>query len=98
MANFLAPVPDGQMLLANEPASDNAPPSVRPSSLIQRELYRDSLHKQQTGGTRIPPLPGPPAGVAVIADVLDAPADEAVITRTRNGVAALTRKFPVYRA
>ena len=62
MANFLAPVPDGQMLLANEPASDNAPPSVRPSSLIQRELYRDSLHKQQTGGTRIPPLPGPPAG------------------------------------
>jgi len=30
--------------------------------------------------------------------VLDAPADEAVITRTRNGVAALTRKFPVYRA
>jgi glycine hydroxymethyltransferase len=34
----------------------------------------------------------------LIADVLDAPADEAVITRTRNGVAALTRKFPVYRA
>jgi glycine hydroxymethyltransferase len=34
----------------------------------------------------------------LIADVLDAPADESVITRTRNGVAALTRKFPVYRA
>ena len=34
----------------------------------------------------------------LIADVLDAPADEAVITRTRNSVAALTRKFPVYRA
>ncbi|HKP65593.1 MAG TPA: serine hydroxymethyltransferase [Casimicrobiaceae bacterium] len=34
----------------------------------------------------------------LIADVLDAPADEAVITRTRNGVAALTRKFPAYRA
>ena len=34
----------------------------------------------------------------LIADVLDAPADEGVITRTRNGVAALTRKFPVYRA
>ena len=34
----------------------------------------------------------------LIADVLDAPADEAVVTRTRNGVAALTRKFPVYRA
>jgi glycine hydroxymethyltransferase len=34
----------------------------------------------------------------LIADVLDAPADDAVITRTRNGVAALTRKFPVYRA
>jgi glycine hydroxymethyltransferase len=34
----------------------------------------------------------------LIADVLDAPADEAVLTRTRNGVAALTRKFPVYRA
>ena len=34
----------------------------------------------------------------LIADVLDAPADEAVMTRTRNGVAALTRKFPVYRA
>ena len=30
----------------------------------------------------------------LIADVLDAPADEAVITRTRNGVAALTRKLP----
>ena len=34
----------------------------------------------------------------LIADVLDAPADEAVLTRTRNGVAALTRRFPVYRA
>src|SRR5207249_12240957 len=34
----------------------------------------------------------------LIADVLDAPADEAVLTRTRNGAAALTRKFPVYRA
>jgi glycine hydroxymethyltransferase len=34
----------------------------------------------------------------LIADVLDAPADEALLTRTRNSVAALTRKFPVYRA
>ena len=34
----------------------------------------------------------------LIADVLDAPADEAVLTRTRNAVAALARKFPVYRA
>ena len=34
----------------------------------------------------------------LIADVLDAPADEAVLTRTRNGIAAMTRKFPVYRA
>ena len=34
----------------------------------------------------------------LIADVLDAPADEAVLTRTRNSVAVLTRKFPVYRA
>jgi glycine hydroxymethyltransferase len=34
----------------------------------------------------------------LIAAVLDAPADEAAITRSRNGVAALTRKFPVYRA
>jgi len=33
----------------------------------------------------------------LIADVLDDPADDAVITRARNGVAALTRKFPVYR-
>jgi len=33
----------------------------------------------------------------LIADILDAPADDAVITRARNGVAALTRKFPVYR-
>jgi len=34
----------------------------------------------------------------LIADVLDAPVDEAVLTRTRNSVAALTRRFPVYRA
>jgi glycine hydroxymethyltransferase len=34
----------------------------------------------------------------LIADVLEAPADEAVATRTRNAVAALTRKHPVYRA
>ncbi|HEX6792379.1 MAG TPA: serine hydroxymethyltransferase [Casimicrobiaceae bacterium] len=34
----------------------------------------------------------------LIADVLDAPADEAVLTRTRNSVASLTRRFPVYRA
>ena len=34
----------------------------------------------------------------LIADVLDKPEDEAVLTRTRNSVAALTRKFPVYRA
>ena len=34
----------------------------------------------------------------LIADVLDAPSDEAVMTRTRNAVAAMTRKFPVYRA
>jgi glycine hydroxymethyltransferase len=34
----------------------------------------------------------------LIADVLDAPADDAVLTRTRNSVAALTRRFPVYRA
>jgi len=34
----------------------------------------------------------------LIADVLDAPADEAVMTRTRNGVAAMTRRFPVYKA
>src|SRR5205085_8858061 len=33
----------------------------------------------------------------LIADVLDDPADDAVLTRARNGVAALTRKFPVYR-
>ena len=33
----------------------------------------------------------------LIADVLDDPADDAVITRARNGVAALTRKFPVFR-
>src|SRR5215471_8712777 len=30
----------------------------------------------------------------MIADVLDAPADDAVITRARQGVASLTRKFP----
>jgi glycine hydroxymethyltransferase len=33
----------------------------------------------------------------LIADVLDAPADEAVLTHTSNSVAALTRRFPVYR-
>ena len=32
----------------------------------------------------------------LIADVLDAPADEAVATRVRNAVAALARRFPVY--
>jgi len=34
----------------------------------------------------------------LIADVLDDPGDEGVLTRTRNSVAALTRKLPVYRA
>jgi glycine hydroxymethyltransferase len=34
----------------------------------------------------------------LIADVLDAPEDPAVLTRTLNSVAALTRRFPVYRA
>jgi glycine hydroxymethyltransferase len=34
----------------------------------------------------------------LIADVLDAPSDDAVRTRTRNSVASLTRRFPVYRA
>jgi glycine hydroxymethyltransferase len=34
----------------------------------------------------------------LIADVLDAPGDPAVLSRTRNAVAALTRRFPVYRA
>ncbi|HET8877292.1 MAG TPA: serine hydroxymethyltransferase [Casimicrobiaceae bacterium] len=34
----------------------------------------------------------------LIADVLDAPADDAALTRTRNSVASLTRRFPVYRA
>jgi glycine hydroxymethyltransferase len=34
----------------------------------------------------------------LIADVLDAPEDAAVLTRTLNSVAALTRRFPVYRA
>ena len=34
----------------------------------------------------------------LIADVLDAPDDAGVLTRTRNAVAALTRRFPVYRA
>jgi glycine hydroxymethyltransferase len=33
----------------------------------------------------------------LIADVLDDPADETVITRARSGVAALTRKYPVYK-
>ena len=33
----------------------------------------------------------------LIADVLDDPGDDAVVTRSRHGVAALTRKFPVYK-
>jgi glycine hydroxymethyltransferase len=33
----------------------------------------------------------------LIADVLDAPADEAVLTHASNAVGALTRRFPVYR-
>ena len=33
----------------------------------------------------------------LIADVLEDPANDAVVTRSRNGVAALTRKFPVYK-
>ena len=33
----------------------------------------------------------------LIADVLDAPADEAVLTHVSNAVGALTRRFPVYR-
>jgi len=36
------------------------------------------------------------AGLRQIA--ADAPADDALLTRTRNSVAALTRKYPVYRA
>jgi len=32
----------------------------------------------------------------LIADVLDAPADEAVLARVRDAVATLCRKFPVY--
>jgi len=32
----------------------------------------------------------------LIADVLDAPTDDAKIARVRAGVAALTKKFPVY--
>ena len=34
----------------------------------------------------------------LIADVLETPGDEAAIARVRTGVAALTRRFPVYRA
>jgi len=34
----------------------------------------------------------------LIADVLDAPADEAALTRVRSSVAALCKKFPVYGA
>ena len=34
----------------------------------------------------------------LIADVLEAPGDDAAITRARASVAALTRRFPVYRA
>ncbi|HSV20702.1 MAG TPA: serine hydroxymethyltransferase [Casimicrobiaceae bacterium] len=33
----------------------------------------------------------------LIADVLDDPADDAIVTRARNGVAALTRKYAVYK-
>jgi len=33
----------------------------------------------------------------LIADVLDAPADEGVLTHVGNAVGALTRRFPVYR-
>src|SRR3954469_3180703 len=33
----------------------------------------------------------------LIADVLDDPADDAVVGRSRSGVAALTRKYPVYK-
>jgi glycine hydroxymethyltransferase len=33
----------------------------------------------------------------LIADVLDAPSDDAVRTRVRNSVGALTRRFPAYR-
>jgi glycine hydroxymethyltransferase len=33
----------------------------------------------------------------LIADVLEKPADEAIATRVRNAVGALTRRFPVYR-
>jgi glycine hydroxymethyltransferase len=33
----------------------------------------------------------------LIADVLDAPADEAVIARVRDQVGELTARFPVYR-
>ena len=34
----------------------------------------------------------------LIADVLDAPADQAVAARVRGALAALARRFPVYRA
>ena len=34
----------------------------------------------------------------LIADILDAPGDEAVAARARGALAVLTRKFPVYRA
>jgi glycine hydroxymethyltransferase len=33
----------------------------------------------------------------LIADVLDAPDDDASVARVRSAVAVLTRKFPVYR-
>jgi len=33
----------------------------------------------------------------LIAELLDAPANDAVLTRVRNAVGALTRRFPVYR-
>jgi glycine hydroxymethyltransferase len=34
----------------------------------------------------------------LIADVLDAPGDETALAKVRSGVAALTRRFPVYHA
>ncbi|HMA30528.1 MAG TPA: serine hydroxymethyltransferase, partial [Casimicrobiaceae bacterium] len=33
----------------------------------------------------------------LIADVLDAPGDDAVTARVRGALAAMTRRFPVYR-
>jgi glycine hydroxymethyltransferase len=34
----------------------------------------------------------------LIADILDRPGDESNLSRVRDQVAALTRRFPVYRA